>query len=76
MRIYPEFVTRELEGVNVGVNELLHLISEYSGSSVPFFAETVGVSSRSIERLLKNLREEGKVEFRGAPKTGGYYVVE
>jgi ATP-dependent DNA helicase RecG len=27
-----------------------------------------------LERWLKQLREEGKIEFRGAPKTGGYFL--
>ncbi|WP_257670911.1 ATP-binding protein [Parapedobacter tibetensis] len=80
LRIHPEFITQELEGVNGGVNggvnELLHLISKHPGSRVPFFAETMGGSVRSIERLLKSLRDEGKIEFKGAPKTGGYYAIE
>ena len=35
---------------------------------------TVAEASRAtIERVLARLQREGKVEFRGAPKNGGYY---
>ena len=37
---------------------------------------TVAEASRAtIERVLARLQREGKVEFRGAPKNGGYYCV-
>ncbi len=47
--------------------------------SVPFsfafsFALTMSTSVKNIERWLKQLRDMGKIEFRGAPKTGGYFV--
>jgi ATP-dependent DNA helicase RecG len=31
------------------------------------------VTQRTIERWTKLLREENKIEFKGVPKTGGYY---
>jgi ATP-dependent DNA helicase RecG len=33
----------------------------------------LGLSQRTLERLLKRLKSEKKVVFRGAPKTGGYF---
>jgi len=34
------------------------------------------MTQRTIERYLKQLKESNKVEFKGATKTGGYYVKE
>jgi ATP-dependent DNA helicase RecG len=34
------------------------------------------LNKRTIERWLKQLREAGKIEFRGAAKTGGYYCLD
>jgi len=68
------------EGVNKGVNKksLVDLIRENPGKRLPFFAEITGKSVKSIEYELQNLRNatQPKIEFRGAPKTGGYYVVD
>jgi len=30
--------------------------------------------SKTIERWLKKLKDEGKIEFKGSSKTGGYYI--
>ena len=32
------------------------------------------VTKRTIERWIKQLKDEDKIEFIGAPKTGGYFV--
>lgn len=32
------------------------------------------VRKRTVERYLQKLRDSNVIEFRGAPKTGGYYV--
>lgn len=37
---------------------------------------TTEVSRATIERALAKLQREGKVEFRGAPKNGGYYAIK
>ncbi len=61
------------EGVNEGVKSLHMLIKENRGKRAPFFTKKLGTSEKNIERWLKQLKEAGKIEFRGAPKTGGYY---
>lgn len=58
-----------------GVNSLLTLIRENEGKRVPFFATALQTSEKNIERWLKQLRETGAVEFRGAPKSGDYYII-
>lgn len=60
-------------GVNVGVNALFPYIQANPGHRAGEMAASFKVTQRTIERWLKQLREEGRVEFVGSPKTGGYY---
>ncbi len=64
-------------GVNVGVKELLEFIRE----NQPVNAGTIAaqyphVTQRTVERWLKTLRDQGLIEFKGAPRTGGYCVTD
>jgi ATP-dependent DNA helicase RecG len=36
-------------------------------------AVTFAVTQRTIERWLKQLKAQALIEFKGAPKTGGYH---
>ena len=68
-----------LEGgpVNVGFTgpgELLRLIKSNPGLRKNALSRLSGLTERTVKRYLSRLT--GKVEFRGAPKTGGYYVKE
>ena len=60
-------------GVSVGV-KILEYIRLHSGCRANAIAEAVGTTTRTVERHIRQLREQGKIEFRGAPKTGGYYL--
>ncbi|MBE7411820.1 MAG: hypothetical protein L6Q54_05295 [Leptospiraceae bacterium] len=60
--------------VNEGVNELFSLIRLNPNKRSKFFATQMKTSVKNIERWLKKLKEEDKIEFRGAPKTGGYFA--
>ncbi len=63
-------------GVNVGVNvgvKILEYIRRHPGCQTNAVAEAVGTTTRTVERHIRQLREQEKIEFRGAPKTGGYY---
>lgn len=62
-------------GANVGANELLILIEENPGINVLEMKAYFKVTQRTVERWVKKLKDQGKIEFRGAPKTGGYWVV-
>jgi ATP-dependent DNA helicase RecG len=61
-------------GVSGGVNELLELIRSTPGRKSSDFRKALGQPQRTIERWLKQLKDTEKIEFRGAPKTGGYFV--
>ncbi|WP_076790885.1 ATP-binding protein [Chlorobium sp. KB01] len=60
-------------GVNVGVNALFAYIQANPGHRAGEMAASFKVTQRTIERWLKQLREAGKIEYMGSPKTGGYY---
>jgi len=47
---------------------------KFPNNKTPFFAKTLNTSVKNIERWIKQLRTEEKIEFKGSPKTGGYYV--
>ncbi len=50
---------------------LLALIKHQPGKRADFYSKRLGKTKRTIMRYLAKLSEE--IEFRGAPKTGGYY---
>lgn len=62
------------EGVTEGVTALLNLITKQPGLRVPALASALDTSPKNIERWLKQLKARGQIEFRGAPKTGGYHA--
>ncbi|PHS40056.1 MAG: hypothetical protein COB07_04890 [Sulfurovum sp.] len=70
--IYKE--KRDYEGVSEGVNLLYELIKNNPNKKTPFFAKELETSIKNIERWIKQLKDQNKIEFHGAPKTGGYYV--
>ena len=53
---------------------VFELIKSEEGLSAPEIAERVGKSLRTTKRYLATLKKSNKIEFRGAPKTGGYYL--
>jgi len=59
---------------NVGVNEILEFIGQNQPTKSKYIVEYFDVTQRTIERYLKQLKDSGKIEFKGATKTGGYYV--
>ena len=61
------------EGVNEGVNQLLKIVVENPGKRANDLASLLGKSVHTVERYVKLLKVAGKIEFRGAPKNGGYY---
>jgi ATP-dependent DNA helicase RecG len=62
------------EGVNGGVNALLAFLQTNPGKRASELVQPLNASLRTIERWLKQLKDQDKIEFRGASKTGGYYV--
>jgi hypothetical protein len=61
-------------GVTEGVNAPLALITSQPGLRVPALASNLGTSPKTVDRWLQQLKAAGQIEFRGAPKTGGYHA--
>ena len=65
------------EPVNEPVNlALLEAIREHPGERRPFLMTKVRTSEATMKRSLARLIAANRIEFRGAPKTGGYYLKE
>ncbi|MBU1169562.1 MAG: putative DNA binding domain-containing protein [Proteobacteria bacterium] len=73
--ITPSIIGGVNGGVSGGVNSVKELISEYPGICSKEIVNRLNLSKRTLERNIKELKKDGEIEFRGAPKTGGYYVL-
>ena len=62
------------EGVSEGVSSLLVCIRNKPGLRIPELSEQIHVPAKTIERWIKKLRDENRIVFKGAPKTGGYFI--
>ena len=72
-----EIVTEGVtEGVKGKLTELLQALHGKEGLKTDDYAEILGIPKKSLERYIKQLKEAGLIEFRGAPKTGGYYLIK
>ena len=75
-----EGVMLNIEGVNEGVNEklsfLYNQITKHPGMKANELNEQINKSLSTTERYLKILKEHEYIEFKGAPKTGGYYLLK
>lgn len=61
------------EGISEGIKSLLAYIESNPGKRINIIAREMNRPEKTIERWMKKLRDENKVEFRGSKKTGGYY---
>ncbi|RZF58570.1 ATP-binding protein [Sphingobacterium corticibacterium] len=63
------------EGVNAELRKLIALIDATPGMNAKQLSSAIGKGHSTVERYLKILRENQLIEFRGAPKDGGYYIL-
>ena len=62
-------------GINVGINELYKFIEKNQPVRISYIKEYFNqVSTRTLERWIKKLKDEDKIEYIGSKKTGGYYI--
>ena len=52
---------------------IFRYIKDNPGVRTGMLAEKLSVSRRTAERHLQALKKEERIEFRGAPRNGGYY---
>ena len=60
-------------GEEVEEAKMLAYMDSHPGQNAKQLCVRFGISLRTTERRLKNLKDQNLIEFRGAPKTGGYY---
>ena len=63
-------------GVTGGVTGLLDFIKANPGRKTKEIKTALDLPQRTIERWLRQLREQNEIKFQGAPKTGGYYPID
>ena len=56
------------------VAEVLLLVENNPGVRSDELAQLVNKSLSTVSRSLRILKADGKIEFRGAPKNGGYFA--
>lgn len=62
-------------GVSGGVNSLLEYIMKNPNLKANNISDNMNIPLRTIQRALKQLKDEDKIEFNGSPKTGGYVII-
>lgn len=62
------------EDVRTKLKQILTMLIENEGLRAVHLGERVDIPVSSLERYIKQLREAELIEFRGSPKTGGYYL--
>jgi predicted HTH transcriptional regulator len=63
------------DGVSEGVKKVFVFIRNNPLCRVPRIAKGTGIPVKTVERYIRKLKAEGKIEFTGAPKTGGYRLI-
>jgi ATP-dependent DNA helicase RecG len=61
-------------GTNEGINRLLEFIRNNPGKRVSEINTALNIPSKTVERWVKKLRDQGMIVFSGPRKTGGYQV--
>ena len=62
-------------GTNVGIKELYEFIEIYQPTRVSMIKEHFdNITTRTLERWIKKLKDENKIEYKGSKRTGGYFV--
>ena len=61
-------------GVNGGVSQVIAYIKANPGCRANAIAGALSIPLRTVQRYLSQLKEGSAIEFRGAPRNGGYFV--
>ena len=55
--------------------QIYRLITKNGGIAAPEISTLIKKSLKTTKRYLAKLKESQRIEFKGAPKTGGYYLI-
>ena len=75
IEVVSEVVNPSDEVVNPVDEVVNEVVKSHPGLRKPELVPLVGKSRATVERALASLISSGRIEFRGAPKNGGYYVI-
>ena len=68
-------ITKEMNrGVNADIDKLYQVIKNTSGKNTKDLAIIIQKPYKTVEKWLKKLKDNNKIEFIGAAKTGGYHL--
>ncbi|MDD4192544.1 MAG: hypothetical protein PHI28_14520 [Mangrovibacterium sp.] len=62
------------EGVNANIYDIISILANVAGLNAVEIASRTKRGLSTVERYLRLLRKKVVIEFRGASKTGGYYL--
>ena len=75
LRLMGQSIAIDGDRVNCMVAKaVLETIVKRPGVRTNEIATHIGKSIPTVSRYIKSLKESGEIEYRGAPKNGGYYV--
>lgn len=81
-------VIAKVEGVTEGITEgitaevkdkitkILLVLYKEGGVRTVDIEKLIDIPAKSLERYIKQLKDAGIIEFKGANRTGGYYITE
>jgi len=58
------------------MKQILLLIYKDGAIRTRDIGRSLDIPAKSVERYIKQLREAGIIEFRGANRTGGYHLTK
>ncbi|KKX49609.1 hypothetical protein [Sphingobacterium sp. IITKGP-BTPF85] len=50
------------------------IITTNPGKRLPFYLSIFDIKVRKLEHRLQKLKDEGRIEYRGKGKAGGYWI--
>jgi len=63
------------EKVNEGIKRLFNYIKKNPNRRISQISKDLEIPSKTLERWVKQLREENRIEYKGSKRTGGYWEV-
>lgn len=74
--VWPPLLELKTQKLKNELLKVLQIIRLGKGPRANVIAKKLGKSIASTERYIKLLKSNDLIEFIGAPKTGGYYLVD
>ncbi|MBF0449649.1 MAG: hypothetical protein HQK75_03010 [Candidatus Magnetomorum sp.] len=62
--------------MDIDIKKIEQYIIDHPGKKAIDIADAQNIPTRTTERYLQKLKSIDKIEFKGPPKTGGYFPVD